>query len=532
MRNDIFFTNPDGSPVVAADGTKLIDTRKVIGKGYTRGWFTNCSCRYRVFEGARATKKSYNMIGYEPLFKIVADPNRNILILRQNDVDNYQTTYAQVVRCIGDLGWENRFDIRKSPFEIIYKPTGQKIIFCGLNNPTSLNGITFPVGEFTDIYIDEAFEVTDQDAFDKLDQSCRGVMKPEAVYKFRQVTLCLNPWSQDCWIYREFFKGRLEDDFDVLDNPRVTYVDKFDWGYVGQGGSGLYLHKSTYKVNEFRDKEVWDRSAEEMKTKAPEKYRVRFLGGWGNITGPVYPEWNDSLIHDPIDFVGLDARGMPRMVFSDFAIGLDTGLSNGQGGKRTVKKGEDPTVRIKSATTMQLCAITADRSKMVVVDEYFHSNAKGYNDINTDNKDDLTQPMLVAQCVQYIKKWIHVYGDNKYTRLMKGTIDVFVDGADRGFQDSLRMECRKENLNNVRVFGSGGKTTIQSRVDFEGLMMAYDDFWISKNCPNLIREIKNARRGEKGEAREDTDDHALTAMEYGMAQMLVDLKRYKEFMHD
>ena len=63
-------------------------------------------------------------------------------------------------------------------------------------------------------------------------------------------------------------------------------------------------------------------------------------------------------------------------------------------------------------------------------------------------------------------------------------------------------------------------------------MVAYDDFRISKHCPNLIREIKNARRGEKGEAREDTDDHALTAMEYGMAQMLVDLKRYKEFMHD
>ena len=41
-----------------------ISVQDLIGKGYGSGWFTNCKARYRVFEGARGTKKSVNIAGY------------------------------------------------------------------------------------------------------------------------------------------------------------------------------------------------------------------------------------------------------------------------------------------------------------------------------------------------------------------------------------------------------------------------------------------------------------------------------------
>ena len=53
---------------------------KCTGTGYERGWYTNCKCRYRVFSGARNTKKSYDMIGLEVLSKIISNPLRNVLI--------------------------------------------------------------------------------------------------------------------------------------------------------------------------------------------------------------------------------------------------------------------------------------------------------------------------------------------------------------------------------------------------------------------------------------------------------------------
>ena len=528
MRDDIWRLNSDGTIYTDNDGDRVIDLRRVIGKCYDRGWFTNCPARYRFFEGARGTKKSQNMIGYEPLYKIVTDPNRNVLVMRQNDVDNYQTTFTKLLKCMDDLGWNRWFTVHTNPHEIIYNPTGQKIIFRGLNNPTALNGLEFATGFFTDTYIDEAYEVKDQSAFEKLDGSMRGRL-PKGT--FFQITCCLNPWAPDTWIFTDYFQGRLDDDYDILVNPKTRYMDYVDLDYQGQFGKGLYLHKSTYKANEFRNEETTDPAANAMMQNAPEKFKVMYLGMWGNTTESVYPEFSESLIKQPSSLAGRDDLGRPNMSYASFSIGIDTGLSDGQGRRRSVGRNEDPSVRIKSATTMQLCAITSDYSKMVVIDEYFHSNAKAYNKVNTDNTSHLTQYELAQTCVRYIKKWIHVYGDDQTTSLMKGTINIYVDSADIGFRDALSLECQRQDVWNVRLYAST-KLPVQSRVDFEGIMMGYGDFLVSSNCKNLIREIKNARRGERGEAREDDDDHALTAMEYGMQPIIVDLKRYKTFMHN
>lgn len=528
MRDDIFLRNPDGTYKLDREGNRLMSVPLAIGKGYSRGWFTNCRARYRIFEGARSTKKSYDMVGYEPLIKVVTDPNRNILVMRQNDVDNYQTTFTRIVKCINDLGWTDYFTIHTNPHEIIYKATGQKIIFRGLNNPTALNGLDFAVGYFTDTYIDEAYEVGDYEAFQKLDGTMRGKL-PEGT--FFQLTLCLNPWSQETWIYTEFFKGRLEDDYKTLDDPKVKYMDYYDPDYQGMFGKGLYLHKSTYKINEFRD-ENYDLGAMAMKEHAETVYKVHFLGMWGNTTESVYPDFRDDLIKPSRELVGRDKNGAPYKKYGAFAIGIDTGLSNGQGGKRSVRKDETVEQRVKSATTMQLCAITADFNQMVVIDEYFHSNIKAAYDLNTDNQNHMTQYELALACAQYIKRWIHIYGDDPTTMLMKGIIDVFVDSADIGFRDALNLELQRQSIRNVRLYAST-KLPVQSRVDFEEVMMGWGDFLVSENCRNLVREIRNARRGEHGEAREDNDDHALTAMEYGMATILPNLKRYKTFMkHD
>ena len=59
------------------DGAISMD--KLIGRGYTKAWFWNCPVRYRLFCGARSTKKSKVIIGYEPIFKIISDKRRNIL---------------------------------------------------------------------------------------------------------------------------------------------------------------------------------------------------------------------------------------------------------------------------------------------------------------------------------------------------------------------------------------------------------------------------------------------------------------------
>ena len=187
-----------------------ISIQSLIGKGYNNAWFTNCKARYRVFEGGRATKKSVNIAGYEPIFKILSDKNRNIIMCRQDDTNNSTSTYANLCSIIERLGLSVDFKMTKSPYEIIYKKTGQKIIFRGCNNPTAIASTKFPHGELTDIYFEEASELDSYDTFRKIDGSVRSQ------HSDLQITLLMNGWDKKSWIYDTFWRGRLEDDFDYL----------------------------------------------------------------------------------------------------------------------------------------------------------------------------------------------------------------------------------------------------------------------------------------------------------------------------
>ncbi|WP_281512245.1 PBSX family phage terminase large subunit [Mammaliicoccus vitulinus] len=514
MRDDIYITE---------HGEKRLSLTKLLGKGYTTGLFLNFHGRYRLFEGARSTKKSKVILGYEPILKILADSRRNILIVRQNDNDNRQSTFQNICGCIEDLGLTKAFRIVHNPLIIEYKKTGQQIIFRGLNNPTGLNSITFANGYFTDVYIEEAFEVQSYEDFRKLDGSVRGIL-PNGL--FHQITLCFNAWDGDCWLYKEFFKNRLEDDYNTLDDPNVTYMDYIDLDYIGAFGKGLYLHKSTYKINEFRDKATYDLSAQKMKQMAPEIYKVEFLGMFGNTTSAVYPEWNEQLCV-PINTIIGKVDGAPIVQFADFTIGIDTGLSDGAGHSIKVAKNEDPNIKIRAATTMVLCAITSDLNKCITIDEYFHSNNPSENMWNTDNKENLSLPQQADALLQYIIKWIKLYSESG-TMLMRGTINIYVDSADLGFRQILEMKANEYGLYNLRFMGST-KKSIQSRVDFDRLLMAYGDYIITDKCINLKREIKAARRDKKGGAREDGNDHILTASEYARAPLLSSLRRWKTF---
>lgn len=513
MRTDIF--------VDSANGTRTFDVQKIFGRGYNNGLFFNFRGRYRFYVGSRSSKKSQNMLGYEPILKILSDDRRNVVMCRQNDVDNKNSTYANLVKCIEDLGLTSSFATRKQPLEIEYKPTGQMIIFKGLNNPTSITSSKFPHGELTDIYIEEAYECQNFDDFLKLDGSLRvsaEVAKDISI----QITCVMNPWSPDHWIFTEFFKGRLEPTEEYMETHR--FDDYRDDAFVGPFGKGLYLHQSNYKINEFRDKGSWDPAAMQMKARSPELYKPNFLGLFGATTGLAYPEFSSACFVTAQDILA-------RTDITEFAIGIDTGLSNGEGKKITVKKGEDPDKKIRSATTMALVAMTRDFGTLLICDEYFHSNDGSVNDLNTDDREDVTQPELVKRCIDYIARWMAKYGSNqkKGNLLMKGTINAYVDSADIATRQGLELEARRVGLYNINFIPST-KKTIQTRVDFTRHLMSYGAWFIcAENCPNGVREYRTARKGEKGEPRAPGNDHFIDSADYAQAPFWNDMTQWKSF---
>lgn len=497
-----------------------ISLKSLVPKAFRKGFFLNFRGRYRIFKGARNTGKSHTMIGIESIIKLASDERRNIMIVRMNANSNRQSTYENICGRILDMGMGDRFKMVTSPVpEITFKTTGQKIIFRGLNDPTTLNSITFSHGFLTDVYIEEAFEIESYDDFRKLDFSLRGLL-PEGL--FLQITLCFNAWSKEHWIYERFFKGNLEDDFDILDDPSTEYMDWCDPNWQGDFGKGLYLNTSTYKCNPFRDKESIDPAALAMRERSHDIYAVEFLGMWGNAGSATYPEFTESCIMELKQIYA-------KYAFSAFAIGIDTGYSNGEGGKRVVHKNEKPEERVKAAHAVELIGITDDYESIVVLDEYFHSEIERNGQYNTDESGQIGVAELIKRTADVIQAWERKYRPANIGLFRRGQpIEIYIDSADAITGQLIKKEFEIRGIYNIEVYRST-KISIQNRSDFEKVMMAWGNFIVCSQCKNAIREIKASHRDKNGRARADGDDHAITAFEYGFTPKLGLVHMWKQF---
>lgn len=267
----------------------------IVGRGY--GEFWNFKGRYRVVKGGRGSKKSCTAALWL-ITNIVKYPLANAVVVRRYFNTHRDSTYAQLKWAINRLGCKDAWKCTLNPLEITYKPTGQKIMFRGFDDPQSITSITVETGHLCWVWIEEAFQITDEKEFDKLDLSIRGAV-PEGYFK--QITFTFNPWSENIWLKKRFF-------------------DAYDRGER----NNLLCMTTNYMCNEFLDDA--DRAVfEEMKEKNGRRYKIEGLGEWGIAEGLVFNNWTEQEFN--IDEIAglVDRRGHP--VYTEL-FGLDWGFSN------------------------------------------------------------------------------------------------------------------------------------------------------------------------------------------------------------
>ncbi len=259
---------------------------EVVGKGY--GTFWNFKGRYRVCKGSRASKKS-KTTALNSIVRIMEYPQANMLCVRKTFRTLKDSCFTELKWAIRRLGVEEWWDVKESPLEMTYKPTGQKILFRGLDDPLKVTSITVEVGVLCWLWIEEAYEIGSEADFDTLDESIRGEMPPGL---FKQITLTFNPWNEHHWMKKRFF--------DAPPDPDILAMT------------------TNYLCNEWldaADKKVF----ETMKTNNPRRYRVAGLGDWGIVDGLVYENWEERL------FSIEEVRKTPGI---RSAFGLDFGYTN------------------------------------------------------------------------------------------------------------------------------------------------------------------------------------------------------------
>ena len=115
----------------------------VVGKGY--GTFWRFKGRYRVCKGSRASKKS-KTTALNNITRLMEYPQANLLCVRKTYRTLKDSCFTELKWAIHRLGVDAWWDIKESPLEMTYKPTGQKILFRGLDDPLKVASITVDVG--------------------------------------------------------------------------------------------------------------------------------------------------------------------------------------------------------------------------------------------------------------------------------------------------------------------------------------------------------------------------------------------------
>lgn len=257
----------------------------VVGKGYKDFW--NFKGRYRVCKGSRASKKS-KTTALNFITRMMQYPESNLLVIRKTFRTLKDSCFTELKWAIHRLCVDAWWDVKESPLEMTYLPTGQKIYFRGLDDPLKVTSITVDVGNLCWMWIEEAYEIMNETDFDMLDESIRGQV-PDGLFK--QITLTFNPWNEHHWLKKRFF--------DTPDDETLAKT-------------------TNYLCNEFldaADMKVFDT----MKTNNPRRYRVAGLGEWGIVEGLVYENWEEK---------PFDLEEIKRIKGVQSAFGMDFGYTN------------------------------------------------------------------------------------------------------------------------------------------------------------------------------------------------------------
>lgn len=231
-----------------------ISLQKTVGKGYADFWKTKK--RYRVCKGSRGSKKS-KTAALNMIIRLYQYPESNGLCVRRYSNTLRDSVYSDLLWAIHKLGLDNYFTWTVSPMQIIRKKTGQKILFRGLDDGMKITSISVDKGVLCWVWIEEAFEITNEDDFNKLDMSIRGEV-PDGYFK--QITLTFNPWSATSWLKARFF--------DVDDDD-------------------IFAKTTTWQCNEWLD-EADRKIFLKMKANNPRRYRIEGDGEWGIAEGLIY----------------------------------------------------------------------------------------------------------------------------------------------------------------------------------------------------------------------------------------------------
>lgn len=222
---------------------------------------------YWTSGGRGSTKSSF--CGIEVITLILRHKDCNAVVLRKVAATLRDSVYAQIQWGISTMGLDEQFIQKTSPLRMIYKPTGQQIVFLGVDKKEKIKSIKPRAGYFGVVWYEEVDQFSGMEELRSLNQSLlRGGEKFWCFYSYNP------PKSRDSWVNQE------------------VLIDEAD----------RLVHHSTYLgVPREWLGDLFFLEAEKLKNKNEMAYRHEYLGEATGTGGAVFSnvenmEMGDELI--------------------------------------------------------------------------------------------------------------------------------------------------------------------------------------------------------------------------------------------
>ena len=192
--------------------------------------------------GGRGSLKSSFVSVMVPLL-IVTNPNTHALVLRKVGNTIRDSVFAQYMWAIGELGMAHLWKAQRTPMELVYKPTGQKIMFRGADDPMKIKSIKVPFGYIAITHFEEKDQFAGRGEIRNILQSTmRGGSK---FWNFESYN---PPISRDNWANKDTLEQRADrlcHRSNYLEAPPEWLGEQFlqEAEYLQETNERAYLHE-------------------------------------------------------------------------------------------------------------------------------------------------------------------------------------------------------------------------------------------------------------------------------------------------
>lgn len=226
-----------------------------------------------VLKGGRgSTKSSY--VSVEVILQLVSHPDVHAVVMRRVGNTLRTSVFAQYVWAIDALGLTSKFKQTVSPMELVYKPTGQKIMFFGADDPGKVKSIKTAFGYIGILHFEELDQFEGEEAVRNLEQSILRGGNYTLEFKTFNPPKTKNNWANKYCLtektrqmihhstYQTTPRNWLgERFFDDADHLRSINQSAYEHEYLGipNGTGGMVFDNIELRAITDEEKETFDR---------------------------------------------------------------------------------------------------------------------------------------------------------------------------------------------------------------------------------------------------------------------------------